>query len=564
MSEYSSFASSLKESGKVVRDFPSRDPGSTVHVIAKTIGSISVELNGYLKCANTRERLSSKKVKKVSRLNIEISVQNFVNSFSVKAPSKAVISHKNVPSRKDGFLTGIIWDCTDANDQFNYANWGNTTTNSTYLYLRNFVAPKIDEIGIENITDSDMDTIFNELTEHAINNGRTKLNTDGSRNAKNRDIARHGVSERLRRAGIMYDWIRENHPEFNLPEIRFPVAEYSHVIREEQPKYLPDGARNKLARIIIERCKQSEPFAFGAALEFFNGLRVAEASAPLTGELEILQDGALKFGRYFVNYQIVDGKRDEYLKRDPSYRYVPLTGIMIAIIKMRIQQLEAAGFTEKQIRSMPFVSWDPKAKKFIKPSDLSAYILKLLKEAGCDQAFLEKAEEDMRLHPEIVKGKPVYDLSAHILRRDFASRAFGHVRAADLDAIIGHANRETEHRDFASFDTMRRLAFAIEKCYTFESEYTQNPAAQVICVDEASEFVLSGSSRYTFVNTGNTDLIIRGHIRTCEAASDLTIRQSANSTPGLLHPHYPVDIPASRKERLMCSMMPELHGSEEI
>lgn len=564
MSEYSSFATALNESGKVIRDFPSRDPEYLVHVVAKSCGKNKVELSGYIKAANTQKHLSGKKNKEVSFSNFETSLQSFVNSFLGKVPQKTKGTSKNVSISKLGQLTEIVTLCEDADNEFNYVGWGSVTTHAAYLYLRNCIAPRIDEIGLDKISNDDMDDIFNALTDHALTNGRTKLNNDGSKNAKNPDIARHGVSERLRRAGTVYDWIRENHPEYALPEIRFPVEEYSQVVRGEQQKCLPDYVRCRLALMIFSLCAKGSTYAFGAALEFFCGLRVAEAAAPLVGELVLLFDRDFALGRYFVWHQIVKGKRVTFLKRDPSYRYVPLTGIMVAIVKLKIRQLKDAGFPEEELRTMPFVSAPKEPRKFADPSDLSAFMLKLLKESGCDRAFMKKAEEEMRLYPDTVNGKPVYELSAHLLRRDFATRAVGHLPAAMLDAILGHANRDNEHRDYASFDSMRKIAFELEKCFTFELQYTQNPAARPICVNEASELLLSGSSSYTITNTKDSNLVVRGYLRACEAADSLIARRSASGEPGLISPSHPLDPPELRKGRLVCSRKPELPDPNEI
>jgi hypothetical protein len=373
---------------KVVNDFSTPDSGILAHMILTPTGDGKVKLEGYPMNASPKYQLSDKRTRRTSLdiSKIELDIRDLAAVVARKYNKEHRPKAPQMPKTR-GYIVEALQRCPNIYDEANYPDWGKTTTKGSVDYLIHSIAPAMDRIG-GDICDEDMERIKEEMIEHAYGSRRAKHNKDGSVNAKRMDTARTGVDNRFRRAGIVYHWARKACPELELPDVKFPQGEKVKKIKTEQAKALPDDVRVRFATLIFTLCSLGVTLAFGTALEFFGGLRVAEAAAPLIGELCLLPDDDFRFGKYFVAHQIVDGKRVQYLKRDSSYRHVPLTLAMVSLVEMKISQLMEDGYKRGEIYEMPFVSTPGDAERAADPDQLAAFAKELLILAGCDDQYM--------------------------------------------------------------------------------------------------------------------------------------------------------------------------------
>ena len=409
----------------------------------------------------------------------------------------------------------------------------------------------MDQCG-DDICEEDMRDIKEHLIARATASARGKLKKDGTRSPKSADTVESGLEERYRRAGIVYQWVLENHPELELPDVEFIKSPKEEKTTFEKAKALPDDIRVRLANLIVMLCSMGVSLAFGVALEFFCGLRVSEAAAPLISELILITDDTTcLYGKYFVKYQLDShGKRTHYLKRNASKRYVPLTSAMVRIVQMRIEQLKTAGFSDEQIPKMPFVAYRDTPNQFVSQQRLADFAKNLLVMAGCNAEYIGKATKLMYRNPERDEsGSLIPDVTSHLCRRDYATRLKGHFSALELDAILGHENPDNKCEDYASNDTMRRLAREAEVSFVFDEDLTQNPAFRPIQLIDNADIHLIGNTAYSFENNTDHNIVIDFDLLNLEPNDSLFIQAKSGAQIKRLQRRTPSDTPSNRMGR---------------
>lgn len=546
----------LRAGEKVIVEPPTEIPGILANITIIPNGKGGVVLKGYAVKESPKSKLDNKMTTR--RAKTIHGIELLIRDVAVAVGKKYEKAHrpKVVRAKKTkGFivegLKSIIEELKNPDNYVKYIHkrWAASTTEGAVQFLICSVAPLMDTIG-EYINEDDMLKIKSDLCKRAAGSGHTKKTADGKVKKKSIDTAESGIEDRFRRAGIIYQWALENHPELELPEVEFPKSLRAKKIREEKAKALPDEIRIRFATLIYYLCAMGVNLAYGVALEFFCGLRVSEAAAPLIGELILILNSECKYGKYFVEFQLdKHGNRTPELKKPSSKRYVPLISTMVDIVQMRISQLEAAGFKKDEIMKMPLVSYWKEPTKFVDQDHISAFAKELLQLAGCDDRFMEEASKIMYEHPEYVNGKPVFDLASHLCRRDFATRLKGHYSVLELDAVLGHENSGNNGKDYASNDTIKKLARELEVCFTFDTNLTQNPAYQAVKLHGTENLHLIGNTAYLFENTTDKEIVLDLDILSFEPDVDLRIQMDSGVRLESLQRRTPTDTPAKRKGR---------------
>ena len=550
----------LQNNEKVTVDYPSSDPEIQAHITIKPTKAGEAILTGYPIRASPKEKLDTKTTQRTAKSihSIELSLRDLAAAIvskykkglnpTAKRPKKA--KRDNTITKKLSKIKGELL-CPENYVKYTSKIWAASTTEAAVNYLICSIAPAMDQRG-DDICEEDMRDIKEHLIARAATSARGKLKKDGTRSPKSADTVESGLEERYRRAGIVYQWVLENHPELELPDVEFIKSPKEKKSTSEKAKALPDDIRVRLANLIVMLCSMGVSLAFGVALEFFCGLRVSEAAAPLISELILITDDTTcLYGKYFVKYQLDShGKRTHYLKRNASKRYVPLTSAMVRIVQMRIEQLKTSGFSDEQIPKMPFVAYRDTPNQFVSQQKLADFAKNLLVMAGCNAEYIEKATKLMYRNPERDEsGSLIPDVTSHLCRRDYATRMKGHFSALELDAILGHENSDNKCEDYASNDTMRRLAREAEVSFVFDENLTQNPAFRPIQLIDNADIHLIGNTAYSFENNTDHNIMIDFDLLNLEPNDSLFIQAKSGAQIKRLQRRTPSDTPSNRMGR---------------
>lgn len=550
----------LKKKESVTVEVPTSDPNLLAHIRIKPNGTGGAKLTGYPMQASPKVKKDDKTMQRTAKSinNIDLHIRSLASSIEDRYKKRQKGVRQKI-LKSNGTITivdklrSIEEELLEPGNYIEYTSkrWALSTTEATVKYLICSIAPAMDRYG-DDICEEDMKKIKEELIAHAAASARGKVAKDGTRNPKDIEIVESGFENRFRRAGIIYKWVLEHRPELKLPDVEFikSLKEKKHTA--EKAKALPEHIRVRLANLIFLLCSMGVSLAFGVALEFFCGLRVGEAAAPLIGELILItNDTSFIYGKYYVQFQIDDkGNRTPYLKREASKRYVPLTSAMVRIVQMRIDQLKAAGFSDDQIIKMPFVAYNNDPMQFVAKDKLAEFAKSLLIMAGCSAEYLEEAAKMMYIHPEYdEQGKALLDITSHLCRRDYATRMKGHCSALELDEILGHENPGNSGKDYASDDTMRRLAREAEVSFVFDTNLTQNPAFQPIQMSDNKDIHLIGNLAYCFQNPTDRNIVIDFDLLSLEPNDSMLIKVGSDAQIKHLRRRTPSDTKSSCRGR---------------
>lgn len=238
----------------------------------------------------------------------------------------------------------------------------------------------------------------------------------------------------------------------------------------EQCKSIPESIRQKFFRWLENHVDSDPCKAFAGTLVVDAGIRTSEAAAVIPSDIQRVGDLAL----LPVLWQERDGLRDSVLKRNNSYRLVPLSRWGSTMIARCEQHM---GDIPKGTNQAP-----------ITDRKLSSWMVKGLKECGCTQIFLDELENTLNIFPDKdVHGVIHYSLASYICRRDYASRlkSYAALSPEALDKLLGHSLSTDkplcEQLDTALIEELKALAQQMERyIYSTDPEYTDNPAIKAI------------------------------------------------------------------------------------
>lgn len=351
------------------------------------------------------------------------------------------------------------------------STWCTSTQHMHMTYFRRKILPVLVQLA-DGWTVTDRDELREKLVEETLQTNRS---------IGVMETARDTVDKHLTASQTIYDRMCEVDPNLPILSLRPPYS--GRVIQLEQTKCLPPEVRRNIVTL-LERLINEEPALAAAGIVMYDcGLRTAEAAAVHPIAVVRMGEGQ----SILVGWQIKDGHRVPTLKTDNAYRLVP----------MSLWGREMLGRCMSQI---PTMTTD---QPLCDPRKLSARLRTMLMEAGLDAEYLEAAERDAQTESR----SP--DVSAYVIRRDWASRARNvcGLTSMEIDILLGHdVNIPQKYRDDIVHPTKQaELACKLER-HIHNAAYSAHP----------------GVKPYQLVHGDNMDIIPWGAMRLANG-SDATI-----------------------------------------
>jgi hypothetical protein len=164
---------------------------------------------------------------------------------------------------------------------------------------------------------------------------------------------------------------------------------------------------------------------------------------------------------------------------------------------------------------------------------LSAKILGLLRSCGCDDDFLDAAGQDQSDHPDRDgDGKPLYDLGAYVLRRDWASRGRNicGLSAIEIDYLMGHKIKlaKKAREDYRLPEHQTAISHKLEH-YVADPAISRHPGCAPIMVAHGSDLELIPFDCYRIVNNCAEPLMMHLDLEANEGAEPIKITAPVNS-----------------------------------
>ena len=304
------------------------------------------------------------------------------------------------------------------------------------------------------------------------------------------------VDIHLYRMNILLKYLREDHPEF--PAFDLTGASLGgRAIPVEQIKALPEAMCQYIRRELEARYITEPREVLCTVLMFDCALRTAEA-AGIKSICIVFYDS---YAVIVVMYQEEDGVRIERLKTDNAYRYVVSSFWAMTMIRKCLDVLKLASDDDTLL---------------LRASDLSRWIRRLL--IAYDEAFVKEAERIEQTNPDYDdKGRPIYDVSAYVLRRNAASRWLNYdgLTHDEIDIMLGHKQKGKRPEVYLMDEAQQKeIAVKLER-YVYNPECTKNPAFSPVEVIADSHIELEAYSAQRIVNAGDTPLCVHLDLIAC-------------------------------------------------
>lgn len=421
---------------------------------------------------------------------------------------------------------------------FQRGSWNFNTYSNTLKYFENKILPLLDKLGLD-ICREDILKLQDELILKTTENKRS--------NANQKDAATT-VSGNMFRVDCVYQVLRDNSPTFNLPDIDLSMNNKRKKIQAEQPKALTNHMRIMLVQLFFRLV--TTPFgglALAAAMMFFANLRTSE-SVPVSFGKIIKHTSYTTYATYFVQFQEKDCKITNLLKTGNAYRCVILPKIMLDLLDKRKEYLIGLGHAPDLIEILPitYESGDPEV--LIRAQDVSAFVRKLLNLIGCTDEYFLATYKLMIEEPDIVDDEKVCDVSAYILRRDWATRAsnFCGLKPSQIDYLMGHSRQKEKKEDYRSYDVQATMAYALER-YVFDPNHSHNPAYKPIILSSGKNLNRDANQAFVF-ESGNEEITLELTVSSLEAGNTLSLITSTDIADNLTRFGIP-DKPELRQTR---------------
>lgn len=357
--------------------------------------------------------------------------------------------------------------------QLNVECWAGSTFRMTRSYFLLQILPRLDRLGV-NPTPEDITKLHNDLVEQASEN-KNSLGISSQ--------ARKNLVYKLRRCDALYRQLQILMPECCLPDLDLRM-EGAAVPDMEQVKSLSEAVRLLFAALLMRLAETPwGGVALSLAFMMLCGLRTSESGALFYDN--ITWSGGI--GTIWVNKQLSGDGLTEILKTSHAYRRLPLVQYLEDMLAVCREWLSGQGYTQEEILRMPILGHPADPTKLIHSNLLSAAGRLLLQICGCKEQDWEKVRALMLTEPDTqIDGSRMNDMTAYVLRRDFASRAANvcGIKAKALDMALGHKVKLSIHerRAFYSDESMEQFCRELER-YVFDPNHTRNPAFSAIPVN---------------------------------------------------------------------------------
>lgn len=382
-------------------------------------------------------------------------------------------------------------------------SWNANTHRTVYTYWLNH---GLSELLLEMAESEDPALVLREWRDKLIASTKKHGRSRGTE-----QFAAQTVDINLYRMNILLGYLREEHPEF--PSFDLTGASLGgRAIPEEQIKALPEALCQYIRRELEARLEKEPCEVLGTVLMFDCALRTAEAAGIKLTCIHFYDSYAV----IEVMYQEEDGSRIERLKTENAYRYVVSSYWGMTML----------------LRCCELLQSDPDDDRLlIRGSELSRWIRRLL---FCyDEAFVRDAERIEQTNPDRDdNGRPIYDVSAYVLRRNAASRWLNYdgLTHDEIDIMLGHKEKGTRPEVYLMDEAQQReIAVKLER-YVYNPDCTKNPAFCPIEVTADSRFDLDAYPLQRIVNVGDTPLRVHIDVTACCPDEEIEAQVPAGST----------------------------------
>lgn len=221
---------------------------------------------------------------------------------------------------------------------------------------------------------------------------------------------------------------------------------------------------------------------------------------------------------------------------------------MVDLISKRKKYLVSKGYTPDYIDTLIITYENGDPSLLTRSSEVSAFVRKLLLLVGCTDGYFEAIYKLMFDDPDVVDGKIVNDVSAYILRRDWATRACNvcGLKPDQVDYLMGHAIKKEQKEDYQTPESQAAMAWALER-YVFDPDHSRNPACNSIVLSPGMKLNLDVNQGFLF-EAGDKDIILEITVICSEAGNTPSLAISSDSTANITRFGI-FDKPESRKMR---------------
>lgn len=357
--------------------------------------------------------------------------------------------------------------------RLNIERWSESTLRASVSYLKYQILPRLDKLG-RSPTSGEIAKLQEELVEQASN---SKLSLGVS------ERARFNLIGKLRRCDTLYRQMQELLRSWLLPDLDLRM-EGCRVPDVEKCKSLPAAVRIRFAAllsILIPTPWGGAALCLGFML--LCGLRTAESAALFFRD--ITEEAGIQL--IWVLRQRNGQEVQRILKTENAYRRLPLVRLLSHWVEKRRTWLLEQGYSGEQISDMPLNGHPKDPERAVDSGAVSAIGRRLLQLCGCDGDYWNDVRTLMADAPDTsVDGGRMNDVTAYVLRRDFASRASNvcAVSKQELDIALGHRVQlpAYEKRAFHGIESMCTFRQKLER-YVFDPGYSDHPAFSPVTVE---------------------------------------------------------------------------------
>ena len=363
-----------------------------------------------------------------------------------------------------------------------------------------------------------------EDPQHELEQYRAKAIQDTlehGRSRGNRSRATETVDINLKRSKIRLDYLRIEHPELPAVDLTEGIL-FAKSIPEEQIKALPEGMCLYITHELEARIPQEPKEVLCTVLMYDTALRTAEAAGIKIKCIIFYENYAV----ILVESQEKNGERKEWLKTDNAYRIVVTSYWGKEMLRRCLNVLDLNPDDESLLLSGEY---------------LSRWIRGIL--FSYSKELVETAERVQRTNPDYdEEGKPVYDVSAYVLRRNAASRWLNYdgLSHDEIDILLGHKEKGQRPEIYLHDETHQREIAAKLERYVYNPDITRNPAFCPLQLTPGTQIDLKAYPCTRLVNTSDVPLHVHIDTVACIPAEVITEQVPAGST----------EDPICRSERL--------------
>lgn len=421
--------------------------------------------------------------------------------------------------------------------RLNVERWDEgSTLRSTVTYLVRQVLPRLDKLG-QSPTGGDIAKLHEELVEQASN---SKHSLGDSKRA------RHNLIGKLRRCDTLYRQMQELLRGWLLPDLDLRM-EGCRVPDVEKCKALPKEVRIRFAALLsflISTAWGGAALCLGFML--LCGLRTAESAALFFKS--ITEEAGIQL--IWVDKQRKGQEVVQTLKTKNAIRRLPLVRLLSHWAEKRRAWLLGQGYSEEQISGMPLNGHPKDPRRAVESNAVSAIGRLLLQLCGCDGDYWNDVRTLMSDEPDTsADGGRMNDVTAYVLRRDFASRASNvcAVSKQELDIALGHKVyvSPNEKRAFHGIESMRVFRQKLER-YVFDPDHTDHPAFSPAAVEAGTEGMLPAYGTVRLV--AKEDMVIHLKAEALDAWQPVALSVSGGRVEGFTALSWP-DRPEERRVR---------------